>query len=66
MGKIKQFPRYNVISIRVTDEEMQFLKHRCQEGNITCSQLIRTTLASAGFPLIMIDEDEKMASICTG
>ncbi|HEX8960157.1 MAG TPA: ribbon-helix-helix protein, CopG family [Geobacteraceae bacterium] len=62
MGKMKEFPRYNVVSLRVTDEEMKFLKQKCEKENTTCSQLIREILSSAGFPLRMIAEDEKIAS----
>ncbi len=61
MGKRKEFPRYNVISVRVTDEQMMFLKRMCRKGNTTCSQVIRETLVTAGFPSGMIEEDETMA-----
>lgn len=50
VGKMKEAPRYNVIAVRVTDEDMRLLKYLSKKRKTTYSQLIREALASAGFP----------------
>lgn len=66
MGKMKESPRYRVVSVRVSDEEMLFLKHICEEENTTCSQFIRAMLARAGYASGMLAEDGRMAPPCSG
>jgi hypothetical protein len=65
MGKMKESPRYNVIAVRVTDEDMRLLKFLSKKRKTTYSQLIREALASADFPSSMIAEDDKRL-LCTG
>ena len=50
VGKMKESPRYNVIAVRVTDEEMMALKYLSKTRKTTYSQLIREALARGGFP----------------
>jgi hypothetical protein len=60
MGRMKEFPRYNVIAIRVTDEEMKLLKYLSQKRRTTYSQLIREALAISDFPFGMFAEEDKV------
>lgn len=66
MGRMKELPRYNVIAVRITDEEMKLLKYLSKKRRTTYSQLIREALATADFPSSMITEDDKMLLTCSG
>ncbi|WP_041245614.1 hypothetical protein [Geotalea uraniireducens] len=66
MGRMKESPRYNVIAVRITDEEMMLLKYLSKKRKTTYSQLIREALATADFPSSMITDDDKMLMICFG
>jgi hypothetical protein len=63
---MKESPRYNVIAVRVTDEEMMALKYLSKKRKTTYSQLIREALARAGFPSGMAAEDDTMLPLCSG
>lgn len=59
MGRMKEFPRYNVISVRVTDEEMTILKYLSDKHRTTYSQLLRKALAAINLPSYVVAEDER-------
>lgn len=44
MAKSKKQPRYNVVSVRVSDEERQLLEKLSAEENKKVSELIREAL----------------------
>jgi predicted DNA-binding protein len=44
MAKCKKHPRYNVVSVRVSDEERQLLEKLSVEENKKVSELIREAL----------------------
>ncbi len=44
MGKYKKNPKYNIISIRVSDEELKAIAHESQTTNRTISDLMREAL----------------------
>ena len=41
MGEMKEHPRYNVISLRFSDVEMELLKEMTRETNLSRSDLMR-------------------------
>ncbi len=41
MGKYKETPRYNVISMRVSDSERQALKAIAQQNAVSISEMMR-------------------------
>lgn len=47
MGRMKEHPRYQVISLRVSDEEMEFLRQITRKGNMTISEAVRDVLNQA-------------------
>ncbi len=44
MGRMKEHPRYNVISIRVTDEEWETLRRTARLNDKKISQVVREML----------------------
>ena len=46
MDKINDYPRNNIISVRVSDEQLLFLKHLKGEREATVSDLIREALST--------------------
>lgn len=44
MGMFKQNPRYNVVSLRVSDEDMKILKRLVTREQMTISDLLRDAL----------------------
>ena len=46
MSRMKEFPRYNIVSIRVTDEEMNALAQLKVEQNRSFSRIIREALSA--------------------
>jgi predicted transcriptional regulator len=44
MGKMKEIPRYNVISMRVSDEERKTLQELANELSVNISDMMRTAL----------------------
>ncbi len=44
MGKMKECPRYNVISVRITDEQLVLLRRLRSEHKISVSALMREAL----------------------
>ena len=44
MGKHKEHPKYNVISIRITDDELEALAAQSQNSNRSISDLMREAL----------------------
>jgi len=46
MGKYKQHPRYNVVSIRVSDEEKALLDEMRRRDRISITDLMRKALTS--------------------
>ena len=41
MGEMKEHPRYNVISLRFSDAEMELLKEMTRETHLSRSDLMR-------------------------
>lgn len=46
MGKYKQHPKYNVVSIRVSDEEKALLDEMSQRDRSSITDLIRKAITS--------------------
>ncbi len=44
MGRMKESPRYNVISVRITDEQLILLKRLRSQHKISVSALMREAL----------------------
>lgn len=44
MGRMKEKPRYNVLSVRLSDEEMQAVKDAADEDSVSASTLVRNIL----------------------
>ena len=45
MGAMKAHPRYNVVSIRVSDEELEALQDVCRESNKSVSTIMREAMS---------------------
>jgi uncharacterized protein with PIN domain len=45
MGAMKAHPRYNVVSIRVSDEELEALQDVCRECNKSVSTIMREAMS---------------------
>ena len=45
MGAMKAHPRYNVVSIRVSDEELEALQDFCRECNKSVSTIMREAMS---------------------
>ena len=45
MGAMKENPRYNVVSIRVSDEELEALQEVCKETNKSISTVVREAMS---------------------
>lgn len=45
MGAMKENPRYNVVSIRVSDEELEALQEVCKETNKSVSTIMREAMS---------------------
>lgn len=45
MGNMKENPRYNVVSIRLNDEEREALQDVCKETNKSASTLLREVMS---------------------
>jgi hypothetical protein len=45
MGAMKENPRYNVVSIRVSDEELEALQEFCKESNKSVSIIMREAMS---------------------
>jgi hypothetical protein len=45
MGAMKENPRYNVVSIRVSDEELEALQEVCKETNKSVSTVMREAMS---------------------
>jgi predicted transcriptional regulator len=50
MAKYKQNPRYNVVSIRVSDQERENLEEMARETNKKVSELMREALRTMALP----------------
>lgn len=46
MGKIKEIPRYNVVSLRVSHDEWKSLQTIAKELSVTISEMMRHALNS--------------------
>ncbi|GAB4303316.1 MAG: hydrogenase expression protein HypE [Desulfuromonadia bacterium] len=44
MGRMRENPRYNVISMRISDEEKASLENLVQETNLTISDIMREAM----------------------
>ena len=44
MGRMRENPRYNVISMRISDEERETLERIMQETRITVSDIMREAM----------------------
>lgn len=49
MGAMKENPRYNVVSIRVSDEELEALHEVCKETNKSVSTVMREAMSLIRF-----------------
>jgi ribbon-helix-helix CopG family protein len=47
MARMKENPRYNVISLRLSDEEMDFLQEITRRDNKCISEIVRDALNQA-------------------
>ena len=47
MARMKENPRYNVISLRLSDEEMDFLQEITKRDNKCISEIVREALEQA-------------------
>ena len=47
MARMKENPRYNVISLRLSDEEMDFLQKMTKRDNKCISEIVREALSHA-------------------
>ncbi|MCM2360019.1 MAG: DUF6290 family protein [Geobacteraceae bacterium] len=45
MGAMKENPRYNVVSIRISDEELEALQEVCKETNKSVSTVMREAVS---------------------
>ncbi len=45
MGAMKAHPRYNVVSIRLSDEELEALQDVCRECNKSVSTIMREAMS---------------------
>ena len=50
MGKMKESPRYNIISVRVTDEQLLRLQRLLGRRQTTVSELVREALERLDLP----------------
>ena len=46
MGKYKEHPKYNVLSIRISDEEKELLDELTRRDRISISNLMRAAIRS--------------------
>lgn len=44
MGRMRENPRYNVISLRISDQEQQFLEEVMQKSRKSTSEIMREAL----------------------
>ncbi|ABQ25783.1 hypothetical protein Gura_1587 [Geotalea uraniireducens Rf4] len=44
MGRMRENPRYNVISMRISDQEQQFLEEVMQKSRKSASEIMRAAL----------------------
>lgn len=44
MGRMSENPRYNVISLRISDQEQQFLEEVMQKSRKSTSEIMREAL----------------------
>jgi predicted transcriptional regulator len=56
MGKYKEHPRYNVVSIRVSDEEKSLLDEMTRRDRTTVTNLMREAIQSYIPSLITFQE----------
>lgn len=49
MGAMKENPRYNVVSIRVSDEELEALQEVCKKTNKSVSTVMREAMSLIRF-----------------
>ena len=56
MGKYKDSPKYNVVSIRVSDEEKEFLDSISRRDRTTITNLMRDAMLSYFPHLISLQE----------
>jgi len=60
MGRLKQHPRYNVLSCRVSDEIRQCVDHARER--VTVDEYIRTALEEK----LIRDRQERINQVCGG
>jgi len=51
MGKYKENPKYNVVSIRVSDEERKIIRRLALSSNTSTAHLLREILFGSGLLL---------------
>jgi predicted transcriptional regulator len=51
MGKYKENPKYNVVSIRVSDEERKIIRRLAESCNTSTTHLLREVLFNTGLLL---------------
>ena len=47
MARMKEHPRYNLVSLRLSDEEMDFLQEITKRDNKSISEIVREALNQA-------------------
>ena len=63
MGRMKETPRYNVISARITDEQMLLLKRLRSEHEISFSALIREALERLSITIVTERPDVSVVTV---
>lgn len=51
MGKYKENPKYNVVSIRVSDDERKITRRIAMNSNVSTANLLREILFNSGLLL---------------
>jgi len=51
MGKYKENPKYNVVSIRVSDDERKIIRKIAMSCNVSTANLLREILFNSGLLL---------------
>lgn len=66
MGKFKQSPRYNVISMRVSDDELSHFQHLASNYKICVSDMMRQAMELYKSTVGTKRPNSSLNSICNG
>lgn len=61
MGKMRENPRYNVISMRISDEERDHLENIMEKTNLSISDIMREAMEFFAANYEQIDQQRKAA-----